>query len=106
MLAQPAGRLVRQTERADAGAEKHAGDEEHHPAEQLRDVRFRDSGRGSQVDLVVFDNHYSEKIALRCARQLIAERVDLAIEFQTHQKISPLISSMFQAARIPMIWGT
>lgn len=57
----------------------------------------------SHVDLVVFDNHYSEKIALRCARQLIAEGVDLAIEFQTHQKISPLISSMFQAAHIPMI---
>lgn len=81
----------------------YAGQTSDSPFATAVDVSLRRAAAHSQVDLVVFDNHYSEKIALRCAKQLIAERVDLAIEFQTHQKISPLISSMFQAAQIPMI---
>lgn len=81
----------------------YAGQTSDSPFATAVEESLRRAAARSHVDLVVFDNHYSEKIALRCARQLIAERVDLAIEFQTHQKISPLISSMFQAAQIPMI---
>jgi ribose transport system substrate-binding protein len=81
----------------------YAGQTSDSPFAQAVEDSLRRAAAHNQVDLVVFDNRYSEKVALRCARQLIAERVDLAIEFQTHQKISPLISSMFQAAQIPMI---
>jgi ribose transport system substrate-binding protein len=81
----------------------YAGQTSDSPFATAVEESLRRSAARSQVDLIVFDNRYSEKVALRCAKQLIAERVDLAIEFQTHQKISPLISSMFQAAQIPMI---
>lgn len=55
------------------------------------------------VDLVVLDNRYSEKAALRNARALIAARVDLAIEFQTYEKAAPMVSSLFGAEGIPLI---
>lgn len=56
-----------------------------------------------QVDLIAFDNHYSPSTAVRVAHRLIAERVDVAIEFQTFAKIAPIISSLFQNAGIPLI---
>jgi len=64
---------------------------------------LRRAASKSEVDLIVFDNHYSGKIALRRARQMIEERVDLAIEFQTHDSVAPLVSDMFHAAKIPLI---
>jgi ribose transport system substrate-binding protein len=57
----------------------------------------------NMVDLVLADNQYSVKAAVRNAERLISERVDLAIEFQTYAKIAPAISSLFHAARIPLI---
>jgi ribose transport system substrate-binding protein len=56
-----------------------------------------------QVDLISFDNHYSPSTAVRVAHRMIAERVDVAIEFQTFAKIAPIISSLFQNAGIPLI---
>ncbi len=64
---------------------------------------LRRAASKSQIDLIVFDNHYSEKVALRRARQMIEQHVDLAIEFQTHDNVGPLISSMFRTAEIPLI---
>lgn len=55
------------------------------------------------IDLLVLDNRYSAAAALKNARRLITERVDLAIEFQTHQKVAPVISSLFHEAGIPLI---
>jgi ribose transport system substrate-binding protein len=57
----------------------------------------------SQIDLLALDNHYSAKAAIRNAERLIAERVDLALEFQTFAKIGPMISALFQTAAIPLI---
>lgn len=56
-----------------------------------------------QCDLIVFDNHYSADTALQVARRLIAERVDVAVEFQTFAKIAPMVSALFQNAGIPLI---
>ena len=57
----------------------------------------------NMLDLVLADNQYSAKAAVRNAERLISERVDLAIEFQTYARIAPAISSLFHAARIPLI---
>lgn len=57
----------------------------------------------NNVELIVLDNQYSAKAALRNARQLIAARVHLAIEFQTHEKVAPMVSSLFGAAGVPLI---
>jgi ribose transport system substrate-binding protein len=56
-----------------------------------------------QVELIVVDNRYQPRIALRNADHLIRERVDLAIEFQSDEVIAPAIASKFLEADIPLI---
>jgi ribose transport system substrate-binding protein len=55
------------------------------------------------IHLIVLNNRYSAREALRNAELLIRERVDLAIEFQTYQRIAPVIASKFLEANIPLI---
>src|SRR5947208_13274815 len=80
-------------------------------AEQGQDTSFdREVREGlaraaerEQVELVVVDNRYQPKIALRNADHLIRERVDLVIEFQTDEGIAPAIASKYLQANIPFI---
>jgi ribose transport system substrate-binding protein len=57
----------------------------------------------AQVELVVVDNRYQPKIALKNAQRLIRELVDLVIEFQTDEAAAPAIASAYHQAGIPMI---
>lgn len=56
-----------------------------------------------RIELIVVDNRYQPKIALRGADHLIREQVDLAIEFQTDELIAPAIASKYLEANIPFI---
>ena len=55
------------------------------------------------IELLVVDNRYQPKIALRTADYLIKEAVDLVIEFQTDEGIAPAIASKYMQASIPFI---
>jgi ribose transport system substrate-binding protein len=55
------------------------------------------------VELIVVDNRYQAKIALRNAEHLVRERVDLVIEFQTDEAVAPAIASTYLEAGIPLI---
>jgi ribose transport system substrate-binding protein len=55
------------------------------------------------VELIMVDNRYQPKIALRSADYLIKEQVDLVIEFQTDEMIAPAIASKYMQAHIPFI---
>ena len=57
----------------------------------------------AEVELIVVDNRYQPKIALRGADYLIRERVDLVIEFQTDEMIAPAIAAKYLRAQIPFI---
>ncbi|MBZ5621391.1 MAG: substrate-binding domain-containing protein [Acidobacteriia bacterium] len=57
----------------------------------------------AHVELVVVDNRYNPKTALRNADQLIREEVDLVIEFQADDAAAPAITRKFMEANIPMI---
>jgi ribose transport system substrate-binding protein len=59
--------------------------------------------RREGVELVVLDNQYNSKMALRNADILIRERVDLVMEFQTDGRVAPAIASKFGALNIPLI---
>jgi ribose transport system substrate-binding protein len=61
------------------------------------------AARDADVELVVADNRYDPKIALRSADQLIREEVDLVIEFQTNESIAPAIAGKYLEAGIPII---
>jgi ribose transport system substrate-binding protein len=55
------------------------------------------------VELMVVDNRYQPRTALRNAEFLIRECVDLVIEFQTDESVAPAIASRYLEAGIPMI---
>jgi ribose transport system substrate-binding protein len=55
------------------------------------------------VELLVVDNRYQPKIALRTADYLIKEQVELVVEFQTDEGIAPAIASKYLQANIPFI---
>ena len=61
------------------------------------------AAESANVELVVVDNRYDAKIALRNADHLIREEVDLVIEFQTDEVVAPAIARKFLEANIPMI---
>ena len=56
-----------------------------------------------RVELIVADNRYQPKIALRSADYLIREQLDLIIEFQTDEMIAPAIAAKYMEAKIPFI---
>jgi ribose transport system substrate-binding protein len=56
-----------------------------------------------RVGLITVNNRYSPKEALRNADLLVRERVDLVLEFQTYERVAPIIAAKFLEARIPVI---
>jgi ribose transport system substrate-binding protein len=64
---------------------------------------LRRAAERENVELIVVNNRYQPKVALRNAEDLIRERVDLAIEFQTDEAIAPAIASRYLEADIPLI---
>jgi ribose transport system substrate-binding protein len=56
-----------------------------------------------RMELIIVDNRYRPKIALRNADHLIREQVDLVIEFQADENIAPAIASKCMEANIPLI---
>lgn len=80
-------------------------------AAQAEDSQFSDvvtesirlAAARESIDLIVLDNRYSARTALRNAERLIAERVDLVFEFQTFERVAGVISSLFQEAGIPVV---
>lgn len=55
------------------------------------------------IHLIVVNNKYSAKEALRNADLLIRERVDIVLEFQTYERVAPTIAAKFLEASIPVI---
>ena len=57
----------------------------------------------ANVHLIKVNNRYSAREALRNADFLIRENVALVFEYQTYEKVAPIISSRFVSANIPVI---
>lgn len=55
------------------------------------------------IDLIEVENRYSAKTAIRNAEHLVNQRVDLAIEFQTYERIGSKVAQLFVEAGIPLI---
>lgn len=70
-----------------------------------REVRagLTQAAEREQVELIVADNRYQPKIALRSADSLMREQLDLIIEFQTDEVIAPAIATKYLEAKIPFI---
>lgn len=57
----------------------------------------------ADCELVVVDNRYQAKVAVRSAEQLIREHVDLIVEFQTDEAVAAEIAMRCHQANIPVI---
>lgn len=55
------------------------------------------------LQLVKVDNRYSAREALRNADLLIKEQVDLVLEFQTYERVAPVVAAKFLEANVPVI---
>ena len=55
------------------------------------------------IDIIEMDNKYSAKTALRNAEQLVSQHIDLAIEFQTYERIGGKLSRIFEKAGVPLV---
>ncbi len=55
------------------------------------------------IDLMILNNRYSAKEAIRNAELFVRAQVDLVIDFQTDEHCAPIVSSKFSDARIPFI---
>lgn len=73
------------------------------PFSQTVTASLKEAATASGVELLILDNEYDAQTALRNARRLIEERVDLAIEFQIDQAVAPIIGDQFASAGIPLI---
>jgi ribose transport system substrate-binding protein len=71
-------------------------------AREVHDSLLRAAAREG-VDIIVADNRYQPKVALRNADLLIRENVDLVIEFQTNDSVAPAIAAKYREAHIPLI---
>jgi len=61
------------------------------------------AAESANAELVVVDNRYDPKVAIRNADHLIREEVDLVIEFQTDEAVAPAIAAKFLESGIPVI---
>ncbi len=61
------------------------------------------AAEAAETELLVVDNRYDPKVALRNAEHLIREQVELVIEFQTDESVAAAIAATYMDARIPMI---
>lgn len=64
---------------------------------------IRSSAYDAGVDLLVLNNCYSPKTAIRNAEIFVREQVDLVIEFQTNQQSASVVASKLVEAGIPII---
>ena len=55
------------------------------------------------AEIVTVSSHRSPRAAVRNAEALVREGVDLVIEFQSHERVAPVIASRFLEAGIPVI---
>jgi ribose transport system substrate-binding protein len=61
------------------------------------------AAENENVELIVVNNRYQPKVALRNAEHLIREKVDLVIEFQTDEAVAHAIATKYLEANIPVI---
>src|ERR1700761_1364947 len=55
------------------------------------------------IHLITVNNRYSAREALRNADILIRQRVDLVLEYQTYERVAPVIASRFLEANMPVV---
>lgn len=80
-----------------------AGESAEMPFSEAVSNSLKTAAAASGVELIIRDNCYDAETALRNAKEFVAEGVDLVIEFQIEERVSPLIAHTISRAGIPLI---
>lgn len=80
-----------------------AGESAEMPFSEAVSNSLKAAAASSGVELIIRDNRYDAETALRNAKEFVTEGVDLVIEFQIEERISPLIAHTISRAGIPLI---
>ena len=72
-------------------------------AVEVRRGLERAAQEAGNIELILADNQLDGQVAVRVAESLIAERVDLAIEYQVDFQAGDVIMSRFREAGIPVV---
>jgi len=80
-----------------------AGESAEMPFSEAVSNSLKAAAAASGVELIVRDNRYDADTALKNAKEFVTEGVDLVIEFQIEERISPLIAHTISRAGIPLI---
>jgi ribose transport system substrate-binding protein len=64
---------------------------------------LKKAATASGVELLVLDNRYDARTAVRNAERFVQERVDLVIELQIDQGLAPIVADKIATAGIPLI---
>ncbi|MEZ5362568.1 MAG: substrate-binding domain-containing protein [Bryobacterales bacterium] len=64
---------------------------------------LRRTAEARRIRLIELDNRWNANAAVRNAQELIRQKVDLAIEFQTFANVAPQVASRFHEAGIPLV---
>jgi len=62
-----------------------------------------EAAAASGVELIILDNRFDPDVAIENAKELVAKRVDLALEFQVEEAAAPRVSHLFKKAEIPLV---
>lgn len=57
----------------------------------------------SGIELLILDNRFDPDTAIRNAKQFVAERVDLVLDFQVEEAAAPRIAHILKKAEIPLV---
>ncbi len=61
---------------------------------------LRLAAAANNIELIEVDNRMSARVAIRNSERLVRDRVDLAIEFQVHQRAAAQIAVEFLAGQV------
>jgi len=62
-----------------------------------------EAAAASGVELIILDNRFDPDVAIENAKELVAKRVDLALEFQVEEAAAPRVAHLFKKAEIPLV---
>jgi ribose transport system substrate-binding protein len=62
-----------------------------------------EAAAASGVELIILDNRFDPDVAVENAKELVAKRVDLALEFQVEEAAAPRVAHIFKKAEIPLV---
>ena len=93
-------RLVTRPRRLRFGFAVQSGDL---PFSQVVSQSVMAAAASAGVDLLSLDNRFDSETAVRNAEEFVAQRVDLVLDFQVEEAVSPRIAHILKKAEIPLV---